>query len=112
MSESILSTVRPLQPRPGTRRETYLAWLHERYPTFEPRNDYELVSIVETNFCGPVSELRATMDNQLTLDTVFAAGFQNLEDAGRISVARAADIKKWFISQAKRHSMHLEILQG
>ncbi len=102
-SMTTVSTVRPqaTRIRLGTRRESYLAWLRDRYPAFEPQNDYEVVSIVESDYSGSASELREAMDKQLLLDIMGAAGLDSLEAVAGMDVAAAARITEGFLWQAK-----------
>ncbi|KAI1782192.1 hypothetical protein LXA43DRAFT_906514 [Ganoderma leucocontextum] len=64
----------------GTRRESYLDWIRDKYPSFEPRDDYEILTLVGSNYRGPESGIRSWLDNQLKIDLAFAKGFRFAED--------------------------------
>ncbi|KAM5536978.1 hypothetical protein V8D89_009307 [Ganoderma adspersum] len=100
MSTTSTATARPTT-RLGTRRESYLEWTRERYPTFEPKNDYEIISIVESNCSAPESELRSLLDKQLLLDIKFAVGLESLEAIARMHPAEADRTLQRFVWHAR-----------
>ncbi|KAI1791437.1 hypothetical protein LXA43DRAFT_973111 [Ganoderma leucocontextum] len=92
------STVRVTQ---GTRRESYLDFLRDKHPTFEPKNDYEILTAVGSNYRGPESGLRAWLDNQLNIDLMFMVGLRDLDDVARMDPAKVARTTEGFIERAR-----------
>ncbi|PIL25637.1 hypothetical protein GSI_11386 [Ganoderma sinense ZZ0214-1] len=96
-------TARPIRVNNqlGTRRKSYLEWIHDRYPTFEPKNDYEIISIVENHYSGPESELRSALDGQFLLDIKFYMGLESLEAVARMHPAETDRAVQSFIRHAQ-----------
>lgn len=101
MSTMSAATVRPTPRLGSTRRESYLEWIRERYPTFKPENDYEIVSLVQGNCSAPESELRSLLDKQLLLDIKFALGLESLEAVMLLHPAEADRAFQRFIWHAR-----------
>ncbi|KAI1781861.1 hypothetical protein LXA43DRAFT_1078154 [Ganoderma leucocontextum] len=74
-----------------TQGESYLDFLRDKHPTFEPKNDYEILTAVGSNYCGPESELRL----------MFAVGLRDLDDVARMDSAKVARTTERFIERAR-----------
>lgn len=57
-----------------------MEYIRDRYPTFEPENDYEILTLVGSNYRGPDSGIRLWLDNQLKIELTFGMGSGFEED--------------------------------